>query len=37
MEQNLVKFVTTLKSLTEKLNHLDHIKCHGNCANLLNF
>ena len=37
MEQNLVKFLATLKSLTKKLNHLYHIKWHRNCAILLTF
>ena len=37
LKQNLVKFLTILKSLTKKLNHLDHIKWHRNCANLLTF
>ena len=26
--------LTTLKSLTKKLNHLDHIKRHKNCTDL---
>ena len=28
LKQNLVKFKYTLNSLTEKLSHFDHIKCH---------
>ena len=35
MEQNLFKFLTTLKSLIKKLNHLNYIKWHKNCTNLL--
>ena len=34
LKQNLVKFLTTLKSLTKMLNHLDHIIWQINCANL---
>ena len=32
-----MKFLTTLKLLTKQLKHLDHIKWHRNCANLLLF
>ena len=34
LKQNVVKFSTTLKSLTMMLNHLDHITWLKNCANL---
>ena len=34
MKQNLLKFLTTLKSLTKMLNHMDHIIWQINCANL---
>ena len=33
-KQNVVKFLTTLKSVTMMLNHLDHITWLKNCANL---
>ena len=34
LKQNLIKFLTTLKSLMKMLNHLDHIIWQINCANL---
>ena len=34
LKENLVKFLTTLKSLTKMLSHLDHIIWQRNCANL---
>ena len=37
LKQNLLKFLTTLKSLTKMLNHLDHIIWQINCANLYSF
>ena len=34
LKQNLVKFLTTFKSLTKMSNHLDHIIWQINCGNL---
>ena len=34
LKQNLLKFLTTLKSLTKMLNHLDQIIWQINCGNL---
>ena len=34
LKQNLVKFLTTFKSLKKMLNHLDHIIWQINCANI---
>ena len=37
LKQNLVKFLNSLKSLTQIINQLDPINWHRNCANLSSF